>query len=391
MDNFLFYTVEDFAEDYHFIRWALNEESNPTFDHLYEKYPHKRQEMDEAIELVRFFEGTYDQLGDDEVYDLWKRIKSRKKQGNRPFLRKLLRYAAVFIGVAVAGGLLYSQWESFRQQRAFFAEKQQVEDSSRFQLTLSDGRQVDLESDTARIRYSQSGKSVQVDSRQIQNNQGEGPAMNKLSIPYGKRSHITLADGSEIWVNSGSQLVYPSSFDGAKRKVYLKGEAFFQVHEDKSKPFIVKTSDLDIQVLGTRFNVNSYQENDQIETVLVDGKVKIEQRGIQVFDRDVVLKPSERASFSKENKSMKREKVDPRYYTSWKDGYLYLQNEDLGDIVQKLRRIYNRNIVLDDRLKSLTFSGKLDLRESLKKELTIISAAYPIRYSIEEDKITIEP
>jgi ferric-dicitrate binding protein FerR (iron transport regulator) len=230
-----------------------------------------------------------------------------------------------------------------------------------------------------------------VDSRQIQNKQGEEQAMNKLSIPYGKRSHITLADGSEIWVNSGSQLVYPSSFDGDKRKVYLKGEAFFQVHEDKSKPFVVKTSDLDIQVLGTRFNVNSYQENDQIETVLVDGKVRIEQRGIHVFDRDVVLKPSERASFSKETKSMNREKVDPRYYTSWKDGYLYLQNEDLGDIVQKLRRIYNRDIVLDDRLKSLTFSGKLDLRESLKKELTIISAAYPIRYSIGEEKITIEP
>ena len=121
MNKFLFFTVEDFAEDTEFIRWALNEEKNPTLDRLYEKYDHLRQQMDEAIELVRFFEGPYNQLDDQEIFDLWKRIKSEKKPPKSPLVRKIIRYAAFFVAAAVIGVLVYSQWGNFQQQRAFFA------------------------------------------------------------------------------------------------------------------------------------------------------------------------------------------------------------------------------------------------------------------------------
>lgn len=390
MNKFLFFTVEDFAEDTEFIRWALNEEKNPTLDRLYEKYDHLRQQMDEAIELVRFFEGPYNQLDDQEIFYLWKRIKSQKRPPRRVFLRKVVQYAAFFIAAATVGVLLYSQWGNLQQQRAFFAEQDKATDSTEFKLILSDGRQVALQSDTARIQYNQSGTQIQVDSRQIKNVPESDQAMNKLSIPFGKRSHITLADGSEIWINSGSELVYPSSFEKSKRTVYLKGEAYFDVQENQSKPFIVRTSDLDIEVLGTRFNVNSYGDNSTVETVLVEGKVQIEKRGIQVFQKDLILKPSQKASFSKQTKEIELDEIDPRYYTSWKEGYLLLKDEKLGDIVKKLTRIYNKEIVLDEKLNNLRFSGKLDLRESLKKELDILKAAYPISYTRKDNKIKIE-
>ena len=200
-----------------------------------------------------------------------------------------------------------------------------------------------------------------------------------------------MADGSEIWINSGSELVYPASFEKSKRTVYLKGEAYFDVQEDQSKPFIVKTSDLDIQVLGTRFNVNSYGDNSTVETVLVEGKVEIEKRGIQVFQKDLILKPSQKATFSKETRKIELNEIDPRYYTSWKDGYLLLKDEKLENIVRKLTRIYNKKIELDENLGDLRFSGKLDLKESLKKELDILKAAYPIHYIQKDSLINIEP
>ena len=390
MNKFLFFTVEDFAEDTEFIRWALNEEKNPTLDHLYEKYDHLRQDMDEAIEMIRFFEGPYNGLNDQEIYDLWKRIKAQKKPPKRPLYRRIIRYAAFFIAAAVIGVLTYSQWENLKQQRAFFAEQDKAKDSVEFKLTLSDGRQVELQSDTARIQYSKSGTQIQVDSRQIKNAPESDQVLNKLSIPFGKRSHITLADGSEIWINSGSELVYPSSFDKSKRTVYLKGEAYFDVKENENKPFTVRTSELDIEVLGTRFNVNSYGDNSTIETVLEEGQVQIEKRGIRVFQKELILEPSQKASFSRETKEIELNDIEPKYYTSWKDGYLLLKDEKLEDIVKKLTRIYNKEIEVDEKLSDLRFSGKLDLRETLKKELDIMKAAYPINYTMKDNRIKIQ-
>ncbi len=121
--------------------------------------------------------------------------------------------------------------------------------------------------------------------------------MNQIIIPYGKRSDITLADGTHIWLNSGSQLSYPSEFKTDSREVYLSGEAFFDVKANPNKPFYVITRDIKIKVLGTRFNVSSYNEDNTTQTVLLKGKVTTGKN--KIFAQTIDLMPGERMIYDK--------------------------------------------------------------------------------------------
>ena len=136
-------------------------------------------------------------------------------------------------------------------------------------------------------------------------NNSQENALAKVIIPYGKRSEITLCDGTKIWLNSGSQLSYPLKFKSNLRKVYLTGEAYFNVKSDPSKPFYVVTENVELKVTGTRFNVSSYDNEQTTQAVLVSGKVNISKNDF--FSRSVELHPGERVVYSKtEKKPAKR-------------------------------------------------------------------------------------
>jgi transmembrane sensor len=186
--------------------------------------------------------------------------------------------------------------------------------------------------------------------------------MNFLVIPYGSRSTITLADGSKVWLNAGSKLVYPSKFVDKRREVYLVGEAFFDIEKNDKQPFVVKSLNVAIEVLGTRFNVSAYPEDNSIQTVLVEGSVNVNLANAGIFEKGITLIPGQMALVNKKTEKTMVYDVDPDYYTLWMDGLIQFENTDLNRVIKKLERYYNIDFAYTNPLDGMVkISGKLDV------------------------------
>ena len=193
-------------------------------------------------------------------------------------------------------------------------------------------------------------------------------------VPYGKRSQVTLADNSTIWLNSGSKLVYPVRFANDKREVYLEGEALFDVARNENLPFHVLTKSLEIKVLGTVFDLSAYDEDSVINTVLEKGSVEVVYNKNMFGASRSTLIPGNLASYCLNDKSVVVQDVNTKDFTSWKDGYLTLEKKSLESITRRLSRYYNVTIEFENpELAKETFSGYLDLRNSALQVLGMIS------------------
>lgn len=234
---------------------------------------------------------------------------------------------------------------------------------------------------------------------------------NTIEAPYGSRARLTLADGTKVWLNAGSQLRYPSKFAQQHRKVFLTGEAFFDVSKHATKQFIVSTSHLDIKVLGTTFNVKAYSDENTIQTTLVEGSVIIEERNTSGLKKNITaLKPSETAIYHikdnnpaatlKSREKLEQEnhpkqnlevisRINPVVYVSWKDNKWLINGEPLSSLAVKLERRYNVSITISSReLQDYRFSGIIK-DETLDQVLNVIKLSAPISYKIENNVVEL--
>ncbi|HOU96847.1 MAG TPA: FecR family protein [Bacteroidales bacterium] len=240
---------------------------------------------------------------------------------------------------------------------------------------------------------------------------------NTVEAPYGSRVRLTLADGSKVWLNAGSNLKYQSSFGQINRKVVLEGEAYFDVVKDSSLQFVVNTKYLDVKVYGTEFNVKAYSDEDIVETTLVNGSIELEGRLLaRAGKRSVKLEPNqtaifyvkERLSEDTDNNTILKEKhlednkvievtknleikpdVNTIIYTSWKDPVWYIESESLESLAEKFERRYNIKFEFkDENLKNYRFTGKLK-DETLEQVLLLMKLSAPIEYQIENNKVII--
>lgn len=194
-----------------------------------------------------------------------------------------------------------------------------------------------------------------------------------IKTPYGAKTNYTLPDGSIVWLNSGSTFSYPVRF-GKTRSVTLVGEAFFEVVKD-SKPFIVSTNYGDVEVKGTSFNVNAYDDENAFETTLVEGVVDFT---IKNANNGVTLKPGEQ--IEKTDSGYKVKHVETKYFTSWKDGKLLFNREPFSSFIKKLERWYNVKIEYSDpKLDEIWYTGTIEM-ESISEVMEMISKAAPVTY-----------
>ena len=195
------------------------------------------------------------------------------------------------------------------------------------------------------------------------------------------RTSFYLPDSSKVWLNAGSRLIYPETFAGKTREISLFGEAFFKVTRDESKPFIVKTTDLDIKVLGTQFNVSAYPDDYSIQTTLQEGSVAISKQDAGFFDRDIILQPDQMGVFDKQSKKSKVYPVDAKNSSIWTEGLLKFKDDDLSRIVRKIERYYNVFISLESpALAQTKMTGKLDLSQDLDEVLEYLSKVSQCTY-----------
>ncbi|VAW22567.1 hypothetical protein MNBD_BACTEROID01-159 [hydrothermal vent metagenome] len=203
-----------------------------------------------------------------------------------------------------------------------------------------------------------------------------------IKTPYGAKTHFILPDSSSVWINSGSELSFPSKF-GKTRTVSLKGEAYFDVVKDKI-PFIVNTDFGNVKVKGTSFNVKAY-ENETFETTLVRGIVTVHSSGT---GKEVTLKPGEQSGIYGKNISVKP--VNTEIITSWIKGKLIFNNEPLPSVAHRLERWYNVEIQLDNdkRLSEIWYTGTIEM-ESFSEVLQLLETTAPIQYTYNDKTRTI--
>jgi ferric-dicitrate binding protein FerR (iron transport regulator) len=211
---------------------------------------------------------------------------------------------------------------------------------------------------------------------------------NQLITAKGSKGKFILPDGSTVWLNAESKLVYPEQFDKDKRLLNLEGEAYFEVVENKKKPFVVNAGNLNVEVLGTKFDISCYDFQDKIDVVLLSGSVKVTG---ETLERDIFLKPDQILKYTRNDGIVNVAETKARLHTDWIKERLIFDNDKLSDILISLERWYNISIECPPTLAKktrMTFTVRGENVEEIFKAMSLIT---PIRYTISERKVTIKP
>ena len=201
-----------------------------------------------------------------------------------------------------------------------------------------------------------------------------------VTTANGQSSKIILPDSSVVWINSGTSLSYNTNFATKKRDIRLVGQAFFQIAHNEREPLTVTCNKLKVKVLGTKFDVSAYPNDNMITVVLESGKVKLLHANDKSFA--YTLKPGERAEFNTEQDQLSISDVSSNKYTSWKDGFLIFKNDQMKEVLKRLERWYNINIeVKDDKINQLIFNATIE-NESVEEIFELIKYSCAINYKI---------
>lgn len=204
---------------------------------------------------------------------------------------------------------------------------------------------------------------------------------NEVFAAYGTRSTLKLSDGSRVWLNSGSSLSYPVTFTNQKRIVKLKGEAYFEVHSDVSRPFIVKTQSINVLATGTKFNVQAFSASKEAQVSLVAGKVLVNKcYGENNISTIAELKPNQHLVYNTISGEKELRNEDVYRYIAWKDGKLIFRGEQLSEILEKISQLYNVEIEMHGKnLQDLKYRATFQ-DESLEEILKLLKISSPIDY-----------
>lgn len=207
---------------------------------------------------------------------------------------------------------------------------------------------------------------------------------NTLATPRGGQYKVVLADGSKVWLNASSSLRFPAAFTGKERKVELTGEAYFEVAKNKEMPFHVNANGIDVEVLGTHFNVNAYEDEGAIKTTLLEGSVRIIKGKTAGL-----LKPGEQAVLNKKVNGMEIKKVDMNEVIAWKNGLFQFDGADIKSIMRQIGRWYDVEIEYGGEVSKRKFEGKIGRDAQLPDVLKILELS-SVKFSVEGKKIIVQ-
>lgn len=313
------------------------------------------------------------------------------REGGKSRVMKMLPYAAVI----VVGILVAIVWQQHRPEQTtvpLVRSSQSIQPGHpQATLVLSAGQKVILQEEgNTPIAVEPGMVATRENGRLIYSSPGKKDStvvkFNELIVPRGGEYRLMLGDGSHVQMNSASRLKYPIVFNQQERRVYLTGEAFFEVAKDSIHPFIVNVGDMEVKVYGTSFNINTLRK-DGIQTVLVEGSV-----GIKVLPsgEECMIKPGQLAEFNKEEGKIKVREVNTTLYTDWKEGIFRFENERLEDILETLSNWYNVDMFYQTpAVKELHFSGFMERYEQIDSILNAITISTGVHFVIREHTIMV--
>ena len=293
----------------------------------------------------------------------------RRRDGKRAVIFRWASAAAVVFFI-VLGGYFYFNREAGELTQAQRYKNDLYPGKLGATLLLADGSSVTLHDSLAQYRAG-----------------GRRDGMRRITTAKGETYAVVLSDGTKVWLNSASTLVYPAQFDGAERRVELTGEAFFEVRHDEKKPFSIRLADeAVVKDLGTRFNVRAYADEAGFRTTLVEGAVEI-----QAGTSKVLLKPGEAADYWRQKELTVDSAANVKQDMAWKDNQFVLEHTSLVGIMSELQRWYNAEIVYDETVKNDTtqFFGSLPRNVPVSRVLNLLEATGHVHFMIEGNKIRV--
>jgi len=380
-----YYQDRDFLFDGNFIAWRLlrTEEQDLYWKRFVEERPECKEALKKAIRKFNAVKINKFELAEPVQENLHQRILADIQRRNQRRIRLTYWSAAASIALLLVSSLiLFFQSHSIQPVQydnpnieAIIGQAMPVND-----IRLISGEKTVAIKQNASITL-QNGSISTVEKNNVSEISLSENVMNKLIVPAGKRSTLRLPDGTNIWLNSGTELDFPSKFKGNTREITVKGEIYIEVAKDQ-KPFYVNTSQFRVQVYGTKFNISSYGEKEENTVVLVEGSVEV-----TAGHTSSLLTPNEKATISAEK--IQKETVDINEYISWKDGVLIFNQTPISEVLKKVGRYYNVNFEDNSgkKLSEKTCTGKLFLSENLEEVMTSISSLSATNYHKENNII----
>lgn len=383
-------THSELLRDKKYLLWRLSpsRELDDYWNSLLQQYFDLQKEIDLADDYLKkkSFPKRYIRVDKKEkifqeiLFSVRQNRKNKERKINR--ITRLISYGAAASILLLIGMFIYQMYQS-----------DQPGQISVYQLNTENIRFVTPDKTTLfekniSIRIDEMGTAKIMD----ENMGGEYEiAMDKKSpttliVPYGKRTTVTLSDGTRIWLNSGSTLVFPSKFEENKRKISVTGEMYIEVAKNEKAPFFVETFNFCVKVLGTKFCISAYEKRPQ-SVVLVEGKVNLTAKETGV---DFLLEPNEMALLNN-NHSFSKSQVDVSQYITWTKGYIILNETPVEDVLNYIARYYNLSLKCTNatNLKDLTCNGKLYLSDDLDNVMKSIALLSNTTYKKENKTIYI--
>lgn len=384
--QYLTYTAIDFSTDPFFLewRWFQTEETTLFWTEFLSEYPEKSEEISLAMKIVASV------VHDNEIsfskQDKERAVKRLTGKVDRYKKRKKITIYTLSTVVIVVSLLFLP----FRNTKHVSEINEKLEIPEReVQLVLSTGDKTFFKEDI-QVKYDTEGNIV------VQNEAGEmlekherderdetSIALNRLIVPKGKRSSLLLADGSRIWINSGSIVEFPSAFaEVGQRKIRVEGEIYIEVEKDIQRPFLVMTPHFEVTVLGTKFNISAYSEDPVHHVTVAEGLVSIVSGEKK---QEKLVAENQQLSIDKRRATI--HEVDVYNYISWKDGILRFESEPLVNILARLSRYYDIHLEHENDIEAIRCSGKLLLFDEWQVVLDNITKVSPVEYSVKNNKI----
>jgi hypothetical protein len=348
--------------------------------------PDKTNAPDDRIRWLSVEEAA---ISPEVKKEVWRNIEaSTLEKGWK--LPLIFRYAAaIALLVAISLYLIVNKEERKIDYEAVIAVAIVEKAAENVVIVLPSHEKIEIEEQNVELILDTEGK-ISVNSKVLKENKqaaGTTPACYQIIVPYGKTSSMVMNDGTKVWINSGSRVVYPALFSDRQREMYVEGEVYLEVARKPGCPFVLQTEELEVSVLGTSFNVSAYKNDAFQSVVLTTGSVSVKGKKQNTSS---LIKPNQKYTFENDTQQSRLEEVDVLSYISWKYGFLIFQKEKLNNVLKKIERYYNRPISCNPvEMERITVSGKLDLKEDIEETFRIISIAAPIGYAIEDDGINI--
>ena len=316
--------------------------------------------------------------------------KALNSVGRNVLLRRLAA-AAIIVGIII-GSVLYfnNDGSAVKPGDAPMGMREVLPGGNRAVLTLSDGSTIDLGvADNGKLATQGTAEILKREDGQL-DYMHAGQSMtsmvyNTLMTPRGGQYQITLSDGSKVWLNAASSMHYPVTFSKNERRVEISGEAYFEIAKDPSRPFIVRINQMEVQVLGTRFNINAYQDEASIRTTLLEGSVTIQTPG-EVKE----MSPGQQAAFRSGMNLMISNDVNLDETVAWKDGNFQFENSDIQSVMRQLSRWYDMDVRYDGQVKK-HFIGGISRQVNLSKVLSMLEQTGEVSFQIDGQTIIVKP